>query len=410
MEHNLLIINYTAILGSIFLGLFLMTNSELEQTIKNIFYALIGLLVVEMVAFSVELSYAKMDTFHTARIFWSAVGYSVRPMLMFLILELALRNEAGFSGYRKIFILLLILNMGISFSAFFTDISYSYTSDNVFVRGPLGFAPHTVLTIYQLFLAVFTIKNGRQRRFESVMVLTMLVLITFSIIMEGGGYAVGIGRSTIVLSIIFYYMFFQSQVYKDSMNAEYARRQNLERENRMDALTGLLNKKFFEKQSTAILRTKGSEGIIFIFLDLDHFKDVNDHFGHTFGDQVLIEVAGILRHIFRKSDLVARFGGDEFCIMVRDVPKEVAIKQLNHILSALKLQYGNEEYSVGISTSIGAIYCLSEGSSVSYGSLLQQADQALYEAKNSGRDRYVIKDYDEKQVGTDMNPYLRTER
>lgn len=102
MAHNFININYTSVIGAAFLTVFLMFNCDLEKSIKKIFYALIGLQMVEMIAFTLELSYASADTFQMPLVFWSGVGYSVRPMMLFLVLELVLRNDSRFRLYRRI--------------------------------------------------------------------------------------------------------------------------------------------------------------------------------------------------------------------------------------------------------------------------------------------------------------------
>lgn len=392
MAHNFININYTSVIGAAFLTVFLMFNCDLEKSIKRIFYALIGLQMVEMIAFTLELIYASADTFQMPLVFWSGVGYSVRPMMLFLVLELVLRNDSRFRLYRRILFVLLILNIVMAFSAFFTDIMYSYDSENNFVRGPLGYFPHAILICYQIFLAVFTIRNRRRVIFESFMVLVILALISFSMIVEIIEYTIGIGRSTIILSIIFYYMYFQSQVYRDTRTAESVLLENLEQENRKDALTGLLNKKYFEQQSRSVLesRYKGSFG--FMLMDLDYFKEVNDRLGHAVGDEVLIEVGTILKQLFRKGDAVARFGGDEFCVFINDISKEAIIKQMENMLHVLRREYKNEKHTVKISASIGAVYCSGNPSCSDYHLLFEIADRALYEAKKDGRDRYILKE------------------
>lgn len=393
MGMDLIVVNFAPIIGGIFLIVFLSVNSELDKNIKKIFYLLILLQFIELIAFSRELILAYRLDFNEFRIFWSAVGYSSRPLLLYLILRLSIRNEPKAKQYKRFLIIMLVLNTIVAFSAFFTDVAYSYTSDNVFVRGPLGFFPHIVTALYQLFLLIFNIRACKgKRKFESLLLLIIIIFISLSMVVEGFSYKYNIGRSVISLSIIFYYMYFQSQFYRLNMNEEYILRKSLEMENRIDGLTGLLNKKSFENEVRKFLKSPYTKEVLFIFFDLDYFKDVNDYLGHAFGDQVLIEVGAKTKDIFRKDDLVARFGGDEFCIFISDIPLKNVKQLLEKLVELLRIDYSNEEKTVSISGSVGAVYC-SASNFMDYSTLLKEADEALYEAKNSGRNRYILKEF-----------------
>jgi diguanylate cyclase (GGDEF)-like protein len=156
-----------------------------------------------------------------------------------------------------------------------------------------------------------------------------------------------------------------------------------------DILTGLANRSVFvEELSLHIARAeRGKEGFAVIYLDLDRFKDVNDTLGHSVGDGLLQAVAQRLKSITRSSDTVARFGGDEFAVVVGDLrePAEAAVLADN-LISALGKPYsihGNEIYS---SASIGIDFYGTDASDVE--SLLSHADIALYRAKSEGRNSY----------------------
>lgn len=390
MEYDLININFAPMVGSVFLLVFLLANSCLDKKIKRIFYLLIFFQILEMLAFSGELVCSFESSLNRSRIFWTALGYTVRPVLLFLILKIAFRNHDRNKIYINIFLVMLGLNTIVSFSAFFTDIAYSYSVNNEFIRGPLGFVPHIVIMIYQIFLIVFTVKNCRKgSKFECLIILTIIAFVFLSMFAEGMSSDIRIGRAVVVLSIIFYYMYFQSEFYRDNMSEEAKLRHSLEHENRMDGLTGLLNKKYFEREGKLLIESEKFNNIVFIFMDLDYFKEVNDYLGHAVGDEVLIKVAEILKNIFRKGDLVARFGGDEFCVLLKDIPDKVLEKQLEEILLALQLSYTDGKHTVNISVSIGVVSCLKNDSTIKYESLLKEADEALYEAKKNGRNQYV---------------------
>jgi diguanylate cyclase (GGDEF)-like protein len=158
---------------------------------------------------------------------------------------------------------------------------------------------------------------------------------------------------------------------------------------RFDVLTGLANRSVFvEALNLQIARAqRGEKGFAVIYLDLDHFKDVNDTLGHPIGDALLVAVAERLESNTRASDTVARFGGDEFAVVVADVadPADVAIlaDKLIHALDDPYSIQGNEIYSsasIGIDL-YGPDACDAE-------TLLSHADVALYRAKSEGRSGY----------------------
>jgi len=158
---------------------------------------------------------------------------------------------------------------------------------------------------------------------------------------------------------------------------------------RFDVLTGLANRSVFvEALQHAVARAKRTEkGFAVIYLDLDHFKDVNETLGHPAGDALLQAVADRLESNTRESDTVARFGGDEFAIIVADVvePSDVAIlaQKLIHALGQPYSIQGNEVFSAA---SAGIDLYGPEAADAE--TLLSHADMALYRAKGEGRDVY----------------------
>lgn len=147
-----------------------------------------------------------------------------------------------------------------------------------------------------------------------------------------------------------------------------------------DSLTGLLNRTELIAQAGEQLPRDHSAAII--YLDLNGFKEVNDRFGHANGDRLLVEVAQRLRDCVRANDVVSRFGGDEFVILLRDAkPDEVeAIKQ--RIVDALSrpIPVAGELVTIGASTGSA----LASGEEVDPEELIMRADHAMYEAKTNG--------------------------
>ena len=159
---------------------------------------------------------------------------------------------------------------------------------------------------------------------------------------------------------------------------------------RQDALTGLANRTVFvEDVRRSIARTRrGDAAFAVLCLDLDHFKDINDTFGHPVGDALLQIVAARLRSHVRETDTVARFGGDEFAVMVTDIREPMNAATLaTTLIDALgePFQIGGNDISSGASIGIA----IADGrSSKNVETLLAHADIALYHAKSEGRGGY----------------------
>jgi diguanylate cyclase (GGDEF)-like protein len=159
-----------------------------------------------------------------------------------------------------------------------------------------------------------------------------------------------------------------------------------------DPLTGLLNRRGFKLQSdVAIKRRRQGDNICAIMaFDLDHFKLVNDTYGHATGDDVLIAFANCLTENTRTTDIVARFGGEEFIVLCIDVDQADAkktAKRISEFMAALTIQSKSEE-DVSITVSIGI--AMIEEDSPDLNLYLDTADTALYNAKARGRNKVVV--------------------
>lgn len=166
--------------------------------------------------------------------------------------------------------------------------------------------------------------------------------------------------------------------------------QRLKTQTRTDSMTGLLNKKTFLEEVAAYLREAEQTNFCMVFFDLDHFKQVNDCLGHLVGDAAIKEAAQKLQVNFANVDLVSRFGGDEFCIFVKNIPLDTLNDRLEHTREKLVAEYQKSEQTVKVTASIGAVYYHVTEKDVQ--AILDEADKAVYEAKETGRNKIVLRE------------------
>lgn len=168
-----------------------------------------------------------------------------------------------------------------------------------------------------------------------------------------------------------------------------------------DALTGLLNRQAFMKQAKSMYKLAQREKRDFsiALADLDHFKIINDCYGHSAGDRVLKSIGEILRTITRASDLVCRYGGEEFAFFINE-NQEQSLKlteRLHNVIKEARFEYEGEEIcctvSIGLATFLGTeVSDLEE--------LFTLADKGLYDAKRNGRNQTQIYEKKKTRIGT----------
>ena len=181
-----------------------------------------------------------------------------------------------------------------------------------------------------------------------------------------------------------------------NVNSQVLHEQELRNIADSDRLSSLLNKTAFERNAREYLARDGRDRIsALIIIDLDNFKEVNDSLGHMTGDLAIKDAAKKISLIFSDRDFLGRFGGDEFCVLMRfddALAKEVVLKIVNSkavdLTRSLKEEYFNEEQNVSVSASVGIALFPESGNS--YEDLFQMADQALYHVKQHGKDGFKI--------------------
>lgn len=156
-----------------------------------------------------------------------------------------------------------------------------------------------------------------------------------------------------------------------------------------DALTGLPNRVLFNDRLTQELAhaQRNKQKLAVMLLDLDYFKDVNDKLGHSVGDKLLQLVGRRLAGLLRKSDVVARMGGDEFLLLLPEIARvENVVKVANKILEVIRKPFVFNSHELDITTSIGIAVFPNDGEDPS--TLVKNVDMAMYRAKGRGRDNH----------------------
>lgn len=196
-----------------------------------------------------------------------------------------------------------------------------------------------------------------------------------------------VGVALLLFAVVFFWNL--------SLRREVSARRDIEQKMRFmathDDLTKLANRSLLmERLSQAILQhARHQEKLALLFVDLDGFKAVNDQYGHDVGDELLVRIAGILQHCVRKSDTAARFGGDEFVILLtglmdKDDAAIVAEKVLMHLQEPLQLSVCQAQ----VGASIGIAVYPDNGADAA--AMLKAADGLMYVAKQAGKGRYCF--------------------
>ena len=176
-------------------------------------------------------------------------------------------------------------------------------------------------------------------------------------------------------------------IFKRDIDEQIKERQLLIERSQRDNLTGLYNKMAFFELCEEYMVDNPNDSTALIFLDLDNFKALNDTQGHIKGDLAIRAAADKLQVIFSNIDVISRFGGDEFCVMVKNMPKEKLTDKLDFLLKKMHEFYGEGDKTVEITVSVGVAWAQED---LSFGEVLERADKALYKAKEDGKNRFIV--------------------
>lgn len=340
--------NFVAIAIALFLSLFIITNNNFEKKTNRLFISAVFCVLVLIFEEAWEAQLAMNTVYTSPRITLSAIGYTLRPMIAYFLVNI-------FKNYNKaenIWLTApLVINGLVAFSSLFCGISFGYTPDNEFVRGPLGYTPFVVSGFYIAILLVLTLKQYKNSNSKEAMIISAIVLLAFtSTVLESIFHFQFIQNPSIATSITFYYLFLHSN------------------RNNRDPLTGALTRRrfYFDAQSFA------SSLSAVISLDINYLKELNDKRGHVAGDKALITIADTIKNHTSARVSFYRIGGDEFMILCYK-KSEDEIKQLIGKIRA-------DVKKTGYSCAIGYAMCPRAGK-FDFDCVCQSADHMMYDDK-----------------------------
>lgn len=338
--------NFVAVAITSFLILFIRTNNNFEKRTNRLFLAAASCIFVLIFTEAWEAQLAMEPSYQALRVPLSAIGYSLRPLVPYFLLMINKSNsKVGFA--------LLTLpaagNILIAFSALFCKISFWYTPDNQFARGPLGIAPFLVACFYIVFLLIRTMKFASRESVMEALIVSAIVMLAFlSTLLESLFHFRFIQNPSMATSITFYYLFLHSN------------------RNNRDTLTGALTRRRFyldaDKYHTTVTAV--------ISLDLNDLKTLNDKYGHMEGDKALVAVTDIIRRNTGNRAALYRVGGDEFMILCYKLSEDAVQDMIDRVRGDL----GKTTYRCAIGY---AMY----SSKMNFDQACHMADNGMYENK-----------------------------
>lgn len=338
--------NFVGVAITLFLILFILTNNNFEKRTNSLFLAAASSVLILIIEEAWEAQLALKTTYTPLRVLLSAIGYFLRPMVPYFLVMMV-------KSYTKVcFILLsipMVFNTLVSFSSLFCGVSFGYTPNNEFVRGPLGYTPFLIAGFYIAVLLTLTIKECRNGGLMEAMIVSAIVLLAFlSTIMESIFHFQFIQNPSIATSITFYYLFLHSN------------------RNNRDPLTGALTRRRFyldAKKHHAMLSAV-------ISLDLNNLKTLNDQYGHIEGDRALIAVTSVIKRYTGTRVSLYRTGGDEFMILCYKMTE----KDIKEIISKIQNDLEKTKYRCAIGYALNSYQ-------MNFDSICHIADNLMYENK-----------------------------
>lgn len=257
--------------------------------IKNSKSKILRLLILEVAAITIfdalEYYCSTLDHFNYGRLLFSFLCYSLRPVIIITFISLLTDNKII-----KYFYILALVNSLIYSTCFFSDIAFSFDSNNSFLRGPLGYSTHILCIFYLLLLIYLIIKKHSSQAWNKTIMLLFIAGTSTTAAVIDYTLETCLFDQTILICSLFYYLFLYME------------------HNKIDELTSTFNRRTFysdiEKYNNTI--------ICIISIDMNNLKQINDKYGHLEGDKALVKLAEALLKSEKNKARFYRVGGDEF--------------------------------------------------------------------------------------------------
>lgn len=290
MAKELILMDYAAVMLAVCLLIFIITNNYFHKRVRKLFLAACMLVLLLITVDSVEYWTASLDHLSVLRVWMSAIGYSLRPAIVFVMIRLMSPQEKK-AGWLAV---PLVINAGIAFSALFTDVAYSYSADNQFIRGPIGYFAFVTSGFYLAVLLVYTFKLYRLSSISEMYIsIAVIAMLAIAITLESVAKCEGMINTTGAATLVFYYLYLNTQQFK------------------RDALTGALNRRCLYLDAE-----KNDANLSAVFsIDLNNLKQWNDEYGHAKGDDAIRTLADCLQRALPRNCYLYRTGGDEFMVL-----------------------------------------------------------------------------------------------
>ncbi len=285
----------------------------------------------------------------------NAIGFSLCPVVPFTLWLFS--SDMGIKTYRGLVALPLCVNAAMSVLSVRTGWIFSVGAQNRYTRGPLFLLSTAVGVFYFVFMAIAVTKNGASYDTDSKKALIPILSIPLlGVVAQVMFRDMLFIWGSVSISLLLYYIFMRE------LQFEY------------DAQTKLRNRSAFEKEMAQ--SPSGNGNVALIVVDINNLKKINDRHGHAVGDAMIVDTARIVQDSFVAIGKAFRIGGDEFCAICRDAPKELVDNALSRMNDLLIM--ANQKRSIRVVLAYG--YAFSSGNE-SVHSAFVEADRAMYAHK-----------------------------
>ena len=331
-------------------GIILLLNNHSKIGNKNLSYFkyVVILIIIQIIADTLEGYYATFNHVTTYRYITAVIGYIVRPFIIYALIWGVNSNKKS----RKLLLIPGIINALLYTSSIFTGLVFSYSSNNIFIRGPLGYTVHTISLLYFIiFIYYLSLSYNRVRKEEKIFLLTTISFPFAAVLVETLDLSSvnNVLNYAILISVLFFYIF----VY-----IYYSRR---------DTLTGLFNRQAFYED----LKSFDNDITSVFSIDMNGLKVINDTYGHNAGDIALVSISNAFSNVISEKVYVYRLGGDEFSILCRNMNK----KEVERFNNSLIEEIATTDYTC----SIGYTY---RKKNEPIDTLYKTADNKMYRSKS----------------------------